>query len=169
MKSTMIAICPIILLFFFGCSSDDGVNSENSSIDFAVQTITYKMDPISNTTGMLTIKGSIINVSDDFISNDKHQTIYLFERNAGLPSNNNGELVGQLDFSQLKSGETVSVEFERMWDTSLYPVGSMCPEYRLVIAKMDDFYGLGIKNIDSNPNNNTLDKSGMGINILLGE
>ena len=162
----------IYLLYFsimllLGCSKEDTVLDTAKHIDFAVETIDFKLNPTNNTTGVVTISGSIVNVGDSFFSEDIKQAFYLYERPWGTAINNNGNLIAKKEFSALKTGESITINYLKEWDINMYPNGAFCPTYRLLIRYDDKLYEIDVfPSQDNNPNNNMMERNGSDINLL---
>ncbi|RFN58622.1 hypothetical protein DZ858_00650 [Marixanthomonas ophiurae] len=151
-------------MLLLGCSKEDTVLDTTKQIDFAVESIDFKLTPTNNTSNMVTISGSIINVGDSFFSEGVKQTFYLYERPWGTAINSNGNLIAKKEFSALETGENITIDYLREWNTEMYSNGIFCPSYRLVIRHDSEVDAFPFQ--DSNPTNNMMERFGSDINLL---
>src|SRR5690606_29140905 len=113
------------------------------SIDLAAHAIEFSVVNTSDFEGEVTITGIVKNLGDDFISGEGQQSIYLYERDAGLASDNPGTLLTEEAFTTLDAEGTIEVSFSKTWNTSIeFP-----PDFILMISYDPDLH------IDDNPHN----------------
>jgi len=152
-----------VTLAFTSCDKDS-VAEANPTIDLAAEEISFSVDKTSQFSGMATIKGTLTNIADDYISDQGQQTLFLYERQLGV---NQGTIVAQKSFTNLASGDSVEVSFSRAWNASSPAEGEFPPEYTILISYDPDIFLDSNKNNDDiNNTNNQLMKSGMDINDL---
>src|SRR5690606_2794500 len=155
MKGHVFLLLMIVSITFMSCSSDDDTSDPEPevSIDLASHAIEFSVVRTSDFEGVVTIKGMVQNLGDDFVSGEGQQIIYLYERALGLSSDNPGTLLAEEAFTTLDADETIEISFSKAWSASVeFP-----PDFILVIAYDPDIY------IDSNPHN---DDSNSENNIL---
>jgi len=154
-------------MLLLGCSKENTILDTDKQIDFAVESIDFKLTSNSNTSGRVTISGKIVNVGDSFFSEEVPQSFYLYERPWGTAINSNGNLIAQKDFSVLETGKSIAINYTREWDTQMYSNGAFCPTYRLLIRYDNELYEIDVFPFqDSNPSNNMMERNGSDINLL---
>jgi len=154
----------ISIILLLGCSKEDTELEPAKQIDFAVETIDFKLTSKNNTSGMVDISGRIVNVGDSFFSEETKQTFYLYERPWGTAINSNGNLIAKKEFSALEAGKSIMINFLKEWDPKMYSNGTFCPTYRLVIRHDTEIDVFPFQ--DSNPTNNMMERFGSDINLL---
>ena len=153
-------------MIFISCDPID--DDPKPTIDLKAESITFSVVKTTDDYhGVATIKGTVKNVGDDFASGDGQQTIYLYERSLGTPTNQLGIEVAKKPFKNLSAGEILEVTFSRNWYSASPAEGEFPPEYILIISFDPDLYIDGnLNNDDTNHANDELLKSGSGINAL---
>ena len=156
-------------IFLISCDPTDytPVVDETPSIDLSAEAISFSITKTTQWEGTATITGTIKNIGDHFSSGTGQQAIYLYERNLGTPTTQQGNLVATKSFSELASNGTLEVSFTRPWNSSSPAEGEFAPEYILVLSYDPDLFIDGNKNNDdTNHENDQIMESGIEINNL---
>jgi hypothetical protein len=121
--------------------------------------------------GRIRITGIVKNVGGKaFIAGPNQAKAYLYQLPAGVPCANatGGTIVAQRAITNLAAGATLSLSWERDWNSSSPSEGEFPPCYRLLIIYDPDIYMDASKdNDDCNQNNNKKERSGTEINDML--
>lgn len=130
------------------------------TIDLAAESITYELvSQDSKFTGMVSVKGVIKNVGGKFQSGQGQQYAALYQK----PHGGQLKLLAKVDFQTLEVGESLQVSSTAAWNVTT----EFQPDFMLRIEYDPDILIDGNKhNDDRNPANNSLTKSGYGINDL---
>jgi len=167
MKTLKILSVLFSSLLLCGCPDDI---IERGTIDLEATSITFSVvkDSDDEFRGTVTITGTITNIGDaDFNSSEGQQSIFLYQKSLGTPSNEPGELVSRKDFTALNAGATETVTFTRDWYSASPAEGEFPPDYRIVISYDPDIFIDGNDaNNDEDLSNNEVTESGSGINDL---
>ncbi|WP_179020428.1 hypothetical protein [Winogradskyella forsetii] len=167
MKIYKISILMLMSLLMVNCDSDDDSSNEVPQIDLKAEFILFSVEPTTQFAGTATITGIVKNIGDDFNSGAGQQTISLYERSLGTPTNQSGNLVASLNFETLAANETLEVSYSRPWNSSSPAEGEFPPEYILVISYDPDLFLDGnLNNDDTNTANNEILVSGSLINTM---
>ncbi len=112
--------------------------------------------------GKVRITGVVKNVGKaDYISKPGRQSIVLDAGDAAHP-------LKTIPFTNLKSGQSITISYELNWDSASPNEGEFPPTYRVYIVYDPDITMDSIKtNDDCNVNNNSMTKSGKAINDML--
>jgi len=121
--------------------------------------------------GRIRITGIVKNVGGKaFVSNPRQAGVYLYELPAGVPpaSATTGRVVAQRQIANLAPGATISLSYERNWNSSSPSEGEFPNSYRLLITYDPDIYmDANKQNDDCNQGNNKKNRSGTEINDML--
>jgi hypothetical protein len=121
--------------------------------------------------GRIRITGIVKNIGGKaFIAGANQAKAYLYQLPAGVPCANatGGDIVAQRAILNLAPGATLSLSWERDWNSSSPSEGEFPSCYRLLITYDPDIYMDASKdNDDCNQNNNKKDRSGTEINDML--
>jgi hypothetical protein len=121
--------------------------------------------------GRIRITGIVKNIGGKaFVAGANQAKAYLYQLPAGVPCANatNGTIVAQKAITNLPAGATLSLSWERDWNSSSPSEGEFPHCYRLLITYDPDIYMDASKdNDDCNQNNNKKDRSGTEINDML--
>lgn len=121
--------------------------------------------------GRIRITGIVKNIGGKaFVAGPNQAKAYLYQLPAGVPCANatNGTIVAQKAITNLPAGATLSLSWERDWNSSSPAEGEFPHCYRLLISYDPDIYMDASKdNDDCNQNNNKKDRSGTEINDML--
>lgn len=157
----------VLAVSLFSCEPDDNPDLPNPSIDLKAEFIIFSVDPTSDFAGDATITANIINIGDDFRSGAGQQSMLLYEKQLGVPSDQPGDLVARLDFTSLAAGDKLEVSYRRPWNASSPAEGEFPPEYILVISYDPDLYAdSNVHNDDTNSANDKITVSGSLINQM---
>lgn len=107
--------------------------------------------------GRVMITGVVKNLGGPYETRPNQQQMLLYEDN---------RMVASAPFSNLASGQEVSVSFQRNWNRSSPAEGEFPPTYKLIISYDPDITLDGNKQNDDCGNNNTKTRSGVDINRL---
>lgn len=112
------------------------------------------------------ITGIVKNVGKQaFVSGPNQASAQLYEIPLGAAS---GRMVAQRAFQNLAPGATISVSYERDWNSSSPSEGEFPPNYKLIITYDPDIYmDANKQNDDCGRNNNTKQRSGTDINAMI--
>lgn len=123
------------------------------SIDFRIVRRT------SQFTGRVEITGTIKNIGKAaYETRPNQQSVHLYEGST---------LVKQQAFGNLSPGQTVTIRYQRNWNSSSPAEGEFPPTYKLLIVYDPDIFIDGNpKNEDCVSANNTKERSGSDINAL---
>ena len=112
--------------------------------------------------GKVRITGVVKNVGKaDYISKPGRQSIVLDAGDAAHP-------LKTIPFTNLKSGQSITISYELNWDSASPNEGEFPPTYRVYILYDPDITMDSIKtNDDCNMGNNSMAKSGKAINDML--
>jgi hypothetical protein len=142
-----------------GCARFDGC-AEPSCPDPLADSIQLRL--LSQTTpfqGRVRITGIVRNDGAVFDSNAGQQSAALYEEVPGVGSRR----VSLREFEDLAPGESISLSYEREWDTAI----EFQPSYRLEISYDPDIFIDGNpRNDDCDQDNNQLERSGEDVNAL---
>jgi len=121
--------------------------------------------------GRIRITGIVKNIGGRaFIAGPNQAKAYLYQLPAGVPCANatGGTIVAQRAITNLGPGATLTLSWERDWNSSSPSEGEFPSCYRLLITYDPDIYMDASKdNDDCNQNNNKKDRSGTEINDML--
>ncbi|WAC03465.1 hypothetical protein N7U66_08240 [Lacinutrix neustonica] len=165
------------LLFLFALSivslscgpSEDDSPEPTPIIDLQADDVVFMITPTSSIAfdGTATITGRVKNMADNFISVEGQQVILLYERSLGTPTDQPGTEIGRVEFTTLRTGETMQVSYTRPWNSASPAEGEFPPEYILRLSLDPDIQIDGnVHNNDNNSENNELIVSGKAINQL---
>lgn len=167
MSTTSAMLLLLLMVCTLVVSCDPSDDNPKPVIDLKAESITFSVVKTTSFVGVATIKGTIKNIGDAFVSGDNQQGIILYERALGTPSGQSGVVVAKKSFNSLDVGETLEVTYSRTWNVGSPAEGEFPPEYILVIGYDPDLYIDGNEhNDDINHENDRLTVSGNGINIL---
>ena len=142
---------------FDACAADQCTDPSADSIRFSIRRRS------SQFRGLVRITGRVVNNGGDFTSSSGQQSVVLYE----VPLGGRGRVVARRDFTNLLSGQSIEVSYQRDWDASSPAEGEFPPTYRVALSYDPDIYIDGNEgNDDCVSANNSLDVSGMGINEL---
>lgn len=112
------------------------------------------------------ITGIVKNIGKKaFVSGPNQAAAQLYEIPLGAAS---GRMVAQRAFRNLAPGATISVPYERDWNSSSPSEGEFPPNYKLIITYDPDIYmDANKQNDDCGRNNNTKQRSGTDINAMI--
>jgi hypothetical protein len=130
------------------------------AIDLAASAINFQLLHRTSTyRGQVRITGVLRNVGRNaYASGANQQSLLLYQ---------DSRIVAQTRFANVARGGSVSVTFVRNWDASSPAEGEFPPTYRIVLSQDPDIFIDGnTSNDDCSSRNNTLSKSGTGINEL---
>ncbi len=156
----------LLIVFTIGsCVTDDLETAvPNPTIDLKAEFIIFSIDPSSQFAGEATITANIINIGDDFQSGAGQQSLLLYEKQLGVPTDQPGDLVGRLDFTSLAAGEKLEVSYTRPWNASSPAEGEFPPEYILIISYDVDLFADG--NVHNDDTNNSNDKITVSASLI---
>lgn len=135
--------------------------------DLAARAIDFRIVRRDNQwDGRVRITGTVTNLGGDFTSHAGEQAIYLLEEVPGVRP----VVVARLDFDHLAHGESLTLSYERNWESSSPAEGEFPPTYQLEVSYDPD---IALDDLDTNDDchydNNFLERSGSDINDLFRE
>ena len=161
-KAVLMMLVAPLFLMGGSCPPDNGAPMLCFGPDPRAITIEFRLvAATSATTGRVEIKGIVDNYgTEEFRSGASQQSVQLYEGTTLVAEN----MVAEHEFQNIALDETISVEYERDWDTGDEFVPS---KYTLYVNLDNDIFMDGNEeNDDCNTNNNLLELDTTGINDL---
>ena len=154
----------LLTLVWFTASCGPPASCSATEPDLAVQGIDFEIvDREDDFRGTVRVTGTIENIGTTFDSSPGQQSLFLYE----MPLGGISILVAQEDFVDLEPGGSVTVSWERFWNSSSSAEGEFPPDYQILITYDPDILmDENDDNDDCDLDNNKMERSGQDINQL---